>query len=104
MAADVAVVVCEPDVEKALALAPLLHFLDKRNIPHMLFINKMDTATTRVRDVLQALQSVSDRPLVLRHVPIRDGDTSPAMSTWSPSAPTSTSPARRRTWSRCPTR
>jgi len=74
LAVDVAVVVCEPAVEKALALAPLLHFLDKRDIPHMLFVNKMDTASTRVRDVLQALQSVSDRPLVLRHVPIRDGD------------------------------
>src|SRR3546814_15531592 len=40
----------------------------------MLFINKMDTASARVREVLEALQSVSGRPLVLRHVPIRDGE------------------------------
>jgi elongation factor G len=40
----------------------------------MLFINKMDTASARVRDVLAALQSVSERPLVLRQVPLRGAD------------------------------
>jgi elongation factor G len=74
MAADVAVVVCEPEVERAQVLAPLLHFLDSHGIPHMIFINKMDTAATRVREIIEALQSVSARPLVLREVPIRDGD------------------------------
>ena len=43
----------------------------------MLFINKMDIAAHRVREVLEALQSVSSRPLVLRQVPIRDAE-SPA--------------------------
>ena len=71
MAADAAVVVCEPEVTKALMLAPLLKFLDDRKIPHLLFINKMDIATHRVREVLSALQGVSARPLVLRQVPIR---------------------------------
>ena len=74
MVADVAVVVCEPEASRALTLAPLFHFLDLHNIPHMVFINKMDTANDRVREVLEALQSVSDRTLALRHVPIRDGD------------------------------
>ncbi|WP_119459134.1 elongation factor G [Rhodospirillaceae bacterium SYSU D60014] len=71
MAADAAVVVCEPEVTKALMLAPLLKFLDDRKIPHLLFINKMDIAAHRVREVLNALQAVSARPLVLRQVPIR---------------------------------
>ena len=75
MAADVAVVVCEPEVERAQGMAPLLHLLDSLGIPHMIFINKMDTAVARVRDILDALQSVSSRPLVLREVPIRDGET-----------------------------
>lgn len=74
MGVDAAVVVCEPEVSKALMLAPLFKFLDDRNIPHMLFINKMDTATHRVSEVLSALQAVSSRPLVLREVPIREGD------------------------------
>jgi len=74
MAADLAVVVCEPDPARALALAPMLRFLDEHAIPHMLFVNKMDTAASRVRDVLAALQAHSARPLVLRQVPIRDGE------------------------------
>ncbi len=74
MIADAAVVVCEPEVAKALTLAPLFRFLDERKIPHMLFINKMDTAAHRVREVLAALQGVSSRPLVLRQVPIRTGE------------------------------
>ncbi len=71
---DVAVVVCEPEASRALTLGPLFHFLDSHDIPHMLFINKMDTANDRVRELLEALQSVSERPLALRHVPIRDDD------------------------------
>ena len=40
----------------------------------MLYINKLDAASARVRDVLAALQSVSERPLVLRQVPLRGGE------------------------------
>lgn len=68
---DVAVVVAEPQIEKALALGPLFKFLDDNKIPHILFINKMDQATHTLREILQALQAVSSRPLVLRQVPIR---------------------------------
>ena len=75
LVADVVVVVCEPEVERAVTVSALLRFLDRHNIPHMLFINKLDTASARVRDVLAALQAVSDRPLVLRQVPLRDGET-----------------------------
>jgi elongation factor G len=71
LVADVVVVVCEPEVERAITVSALLHFLGRHNIPHMLFINKLDTASARVRDVLAALQSVSERPLVLRQVPLR---------------------------------
>src|SRR4029079_8781803 len=74
LAADVAVVVAEPAVEKAVMLAPLFKFLDDHNIPHMLFVNKMDTSSARVREVVEALQSVSQRPLVLRQVPIRENE------------------------------
>jgi len=72
--ADVAVIVCEAETAKALMLAPLFKFLDDRKIPHMLFVNKMDSADYRVREVLAALQTVSTRPLVLRQVPLRSID------------------------------
>jgi len=72
--ADVAVIVCEAETGKALMLSPLFKFLDDRKIPHMLFVNKMDSADYRVREVLSALQTVSTRPLVLRQVPLRSTD------------------------------
>jgi elongation factor G len=77
LAADVAVVVCEPEVERALTLGPLFKFLDDYEIPHMVFINKMDTASARVSEVLAALQGVSQRPLVLRQVPVAPAEGAP---------------------------
>src|ERR1700749_3948802 len=74
LAADVAVVVCEPEVERAVTVSALLRFLSRHNIPHMIFINKLDTASARVRDVMAALQSYSERQLGLRTVPLRDGE------------------------------
>jgi elongation factor G len=74
LVADTVVVVCEPEVERAITVSALLHFLARHDIPHMLFINKLDTANARVRDVLAALQSVSERPLVLRQVPLRGSE------------------------------
>jgi elongation factor G len=73
LACDVAVVVCEPEAERAVTVSALLRFLDLHNIPHMIFINKLDAAVARVRDSLAALQSFSERPLVLRQVPLRGG-------------------------------
>src|SRR5258707_12667603 len=61
LAADVAVVVCEPEIERAVTVSALLRFLSRHAIPHMIFINKLDTASARVRDVLEALQSYSDQ-------------------------------------------
>ena len=74
MAADAAIVVCESEIERAMTVAPILKFLEDHEIPHCLFINKMDTAMASVAEVIEALQAVSNLPLVLRQVPIRDGE------------------------------
>ena len=74
MVVDAAVVVCEPEPQKVLTLAPLMRFLDEHAIPHVVFINKMDLPGGSVRDTLEALQALSDRPLVLREIPIREGE------------------------------
>src|SRR5437764_14424717 len=52
LVADIVVVVCEPEVERAITVSALLHFLARHNIPHMLVINKLDAANARVRAVL----------------------------------------------------
>jgi elongation factor G len=76
MAADIAVVVCDPDPNRALMVAPTLKFLDDHKVPHVVFINKMEApgSAGKLKDVLNALQIVSERPLVLVEIPIREGD------------------------------
>ena len=74
MVADVAVVVVEPEPTRAVMVAPMLKFLDQRQIPHLIFINKVESGEPRLRETLEALQSISERPLVLRELPIRKGD------------------------------
>lgn len=71
-AVDAAIVVCEPDGYKAQMAQPVLKFLEDMNVPHFIFVNKIEKAQGRVRDVLEALQPMSSRPLVLRQVPIWD--------------------------------
>ncbi len=69
-ACDAAIVVCEPDEKRLPALQMILKQLEDRGIPHYLFLNKIDTFETRVREVLEALQPASTKPLVLRQIPI----------------------------------
>lgn len=72
MICDVAIVVVDPDPTRVMTVAPILKFLDRNRIPHLIFINKTDHAGIRLRDSLDALQSISERSLVLREIPIRD--------------------------------
>lgn len=71
---DAVVVVCEPASDRVLTLAPLFKFLDDWEIPHLVFINKMDRADIDFTDVLQALKKVSSRPLVAHQYPIGKGE------------------------------
>ncbi len=71
---DAAVVVCEPVSDRVLTLAPLFKFLDDWEIPHLVFINKMDRANNNFMDVLHALKTVSSRPLVPHQYPIGQGE------------------------------
>ena len=72
--AGVVVVVCEPLVDKVLTLAPLFKFLDDWEIPHLVFINKMDRSSYGYGEILQALKKVSSSPLVPQQYPIVQGE------------------------------
>jgi len=74
MGVDAALVVCEPVIERAMMLAPVFRFLEEQEIPHILFINKIDRAAGLIRDFMPAIDAVSSHPLVLHQVPIRDGE------------------------------
>jgi elongation factor G len=67
---DAAVVVCEPEPAKVQMLRPYLKRLADLNIPHFLFVNKIDKATGSLRDLLAMLQEASDTPFLLRQIPI----------------------------------
>ena len=69
-AVDLAVVVCEPDARRLPALQIILKSLTQQGIPHILFLNKIDSFDTPVREIIPMLQPASTRPLVLRQVPI----------------------------------
>jgi elongation factor G len=72
--ADVAIVVVDPDPARAPLTAPALRALDELGIPHLIFVNRIDQAHGRIRDLLSALQPMSVSPLIARQIPIRDGE------------------------------
>ena len=72
--ADVAIVVVDPDSARAPLAAPALRALDELGIPHLIFVNRIDQAHGRIRDLLSALQPMSVSPLIARQIPIRDGE------------------------------
>ncbi len=68
---DAAVVVTETESDKIIGLSPLLKLLEDRQIPRFIFVNKVDKASQSIRQLATTLQSVSQTPIVLRHIPIR---------------------------------
>src|SRR5215467_10082478 len=73
-AIDAAVVVCEADEKKIPQLQLILRELEDLKIPRFLFLNKIDKADKRVRETLKLLQPASRVPLLLRQIPIWNGD------------------------------
>src|SRR6202012_2654154 len=73
-AVDAAIVVCEADEKKLPQLQIILRELEDLKIPRFLFLNKIDRANKRIRETLGTLQPASRVPLVLRQIPIWNGE------------------------------
>jgi elongation factor G len=73
-AVDAAVVVCEADERKLPQLQIILRELEDLGIPRFLFLNKIDKADARITEALNTLQQASRIPLVLRQIPIWNGE------------------------------
>jgi len=71
-AVDLALVVINPDPGHAALMQPVLKQLEELGVPRAIFVNKIDTARGRIRDLLQVLQPASAAPLVARQIPIWD--------------------------------
>lgn len=74
MASDAAVLVVPPDPQAAMLCAPYLRVIEASGTPCLVFINRMDSATARVRDIISELQAYSSHTIVLRQIPIREGE------------------------------
>jgi elongation factor G len=70
---DIAVLVCEPTTAKVAMVAPLLKILREEGVPHIIFVNKIDTLDGSIGDTLAALQQFASSTLVLRQMPIFEG-------------------------------
>ena len=85
---DLAVVVCDPAPTRALAVSPLLKQLADLGVPHMVFVNKIETLEGSVADTLSALQAHAEvRHWSCARCRSATARQSPATSTWSASAP-----------------
>jgi elongation factor G len=73
-AADLAVVVVDPEPERTHLAEPALRELERLGVPHLIFVNKIDQARGSIQQVLEALQPMSASPLVARQIPIREGE------------------------------
>ncbi|MGC1777319.1 MAG: elongation factor G [Xanthobacteraceae bacterium] len=73
-AVDAAVVVCELDEKKIPQLQLILRELEDRQIPRVVFVNKIDKADVGVHEVLKLLQPASRTKLILRQIPTFKGD------------------------------
>jgi elongation factor G len=73
-AADLAVVVIDPDAAHASLVGPVLRRLEALRMPHALFVNKIDQAHGSIEELLAALQPMSAATLVARQLPILAGE------------------------------
>ena len=73
-AADMAIVVVDPDPGRALLAEPMLRQLEDMGVPHAIFVNKIDQARGSIHALLEALQPMSASPLIARQIPIREGE------------------------------
>ncbi|HET6376845.1 MAG TPA: elongation factor G [Methylocella sp.] len=73
-AVDLAVVVCEPAPNRATSVPLLFRMLEDFALPHIVFINKLDTFSGSFDEIIQALQAHSKHPLAPRQLPLREGD------------------------------
>ncbi|PIE07681.1 MAG: elongation factor G [Rhodobacterales bacterium] len=75
LAASDAVVLCVPaDADAAVLAAPYLRMIEEAGVPAMIFINKTDAPVSRMSEAVAALQTYSRHHIVLREVPIREGE------------------------------
>jgi len=73
-AVDLAIVVVDPQPDKAVLAQPVLRALERIGLPHAIFVNKIDQARGPLDALIAALEAVSTAPLVVRQLPLFAGE------------------------------
>ena len=73
-AVDLAIVVVDPQPDKAMLAQPILRALEAIGLPHAIFVNKIDQARGPMNALITALEAVSTAPLVVRQLPLFEGE------------------------------
>jgi elongation factor G len=74
LASDACILCVSSAPEEAVLAAPYLKIIEASGTPCILFVNRMDEPRGRLRDVIAALQDYAGHTLLLRQIPIREGD------------------------------
>ncbi|MDL2410065.1 elongation factor G [Rhizobium calliandrae] len=74
LASDACILCVSSAPEEAVLAAPYLRIIEASQTPCILFVNRMDEPRGRLRDVIAALQDYANHTLLLRQIPIREGD------------------------------
>jgi len=74
LASDACILCVSSAPEEAVLAAPYLRVIEASETPCILFVNRMDEPRGRLRDVIAALQDYANHTLLLRQIPIREGD------------------------------
>jgi elongation factor G len=73
LAADAAVICVSPQPGHAVLAAPYIRLAESAGVPTFLLVNRIDEAEAPARSIVEALQSYSKHPVVLRQIPMREG-------------------------------
>ncbi len=74
LCADAAVIVTSADPDQAVLAAPWIRLAERSGAPHLVFVNRMDECRSTARDIVASVQDYSAHPVILRQIPIRDGE------------------------------
>jgi len=74
LASDACILCVSSAPAEAVLAAPYLRMVEASGTPCILFVNRMDEPRGRLRDVIAALQDYANHTLLLRQIPIREGD------------------------------
>ncbi|SKA07592.1 elongation factor G [Consotaella salsifontis] len=75
LASDATILCVSPNPDEAVLVAPYLKAVEASGTPCIVFVNKMDETHGRLAELVSALQDYSNHPLILRQIPIREGET-----------------------------